>query len=405
MTVGTAEKQAGREWLLRPSAELTPLDEERARRELAEIAASAGAEGLPRLEKFLAGRGAAQRFLAAVFDLSPFLRDLARRRPQMLDILFERTVEQRLAEIVAAVAATPFAEGVSEASLMMELRLLKAEAHFLIALAELSGVAETSLTVRRLSDLAGACVHAAVDFLLRDPANPSSILSIVKRARDNARTARTALTREVWEAVNTSWMTLTGLLKRPVREDDLPDVLAAIRQQSAQVRGALTGTMLRNDGYNFARLGTFLERADNTARILDVKYYLLLPSVAHIGTSIDNVQWETILRSVSAHRAYRWLYGAEISALKIAEFLILDERFPRSLTFCYGQLLENLGGLEKEYSHREPSHDLARCAADKLGKQDIEGIFDVGLHQFLLGFIGENQALASAIAVDYRFND
>ena len=168
MTVGTAEKQAGREWLLRPSAELTPLGGERARRELAEIAASAGAEGLPRLEKFLAGRGAAQRFLAAVFDLSPFLRDLARRRPQMLDILFERTVEQRLAEIVAAVAATPFAEGVSEASLMMELRLLKAEAHFLIALAELSGVAETSLTVRRLSDLAGACVHAAVDFLLRE---------------------------------------------------------------------------------------------------------------------------------------------------------------------------------------------------------------------------------------------
>ncbi|HRE35484.1 MAG TPA: alpha-E domain-containing protein, partial [Sphingopyxis terrae] len=76
-----------------------------------------------------------------------------------------------------------------------------------------------------------------VDFLLRDPANPSSILSIVKHARDNARTARTALTREVWEAVNTSWMTLTDLLKRPVREDDLPDVLAAIRQQSAQVRG------------------------------------------------------------------------------------------------------------------------------------------------------------------------
>src|SRR3546814_13510945 len=83
--------------------------------------------------------------------------------------------------------------------------------------------------------------------------------------------------------------------------------------------------MLRNDGYNFSRIGTFLERADNTARILDVKYYLLLPSVAHIGTSIDNVPWETILRSVSAHRAYHWLYGAEISALKLAEFLIRSE--------------------------------------------------------------------------------
>ena len=142
-----------------------------------------------------------------------------------------------------------------------------------------------------------------IDFLLRDPANPSSILSVIRQARDNARTARTALTRETWEAVNTSWMTLVALLKRQVREDDLPDVLTTIRQQSAQVRGALNGTMLRNDGYHFALLGTYLERADNTARILDVKYYLLLPSVAHIGTSIDNVQWETILRSVSAHRA------------------------------------------------------------------------------------------------------
>lgn len=128
-----------------------------------------------------------------------------------------------------------------------------------------------------------------IDFLLRDASNPSSILSVIKLARDNARTARTALTRETWEAVNTSWMTLVALLKRPVREDDLPDVLTTIRQQSAHVRGALNGTMLRNDGYNFSLLGTFLERADNTARILDVKYYLLLPSVAHIGTSIDNV--------------------------------------------------------------------------------------------------------------------
>src|SRR3546814_1078113 len=115
-------------------------------------------------------------------------------------------------------------------------------------------------------------------------------------------TARTYLTREVWEAVNTGWMTLVALLKRPVREDDLPDVLATIRRQNGQVRGALTGTMLRGDGFHFAQLGTFLERADNTARILDVKYYLLLPSVAHLGSSIDHVQWATILRSTEASR-------------------------------------------------------------------------------------------------------
>ena len=163
--------------------------------------------------------------------------------------------------------------------------------------------------------------------------------------------------------------------------------------------------MLRNEIYHFARVGTFIERADNTARILDVKYHLLLPSLAYVGSSLDSTQWDNVLRSLGGERAYRWLNAGRMDPKGIAEFLILDERFPRSLTFCYGQLLEHLGGLEREYGHREPSHDLARSAADKLGKQDIEGIFDIGLHQFLLGFIGENQALASAIAVDYRFND
>ncbi len=242
-----------------------------------------------------------------------------------------------------------------------------------------------------------------VDFLLRDPANPSSILSVVKRARDNARTARTYMTREVWEAVNTSWMTLGALLKRQVREDDLPDVLAAIRRQSAQVGGTFSGTMLRNDGYNFARLGTFLERADNTARILDVKYYLLLPSVAHIGTSIDNVQWETILRSVSAHRAYHWLYGTEISALKIAEFLILYKQMPRSLAFCCDQMNDNLGLLQRSYGEETEAIRLgAAIDRDRLSRP-IQSIFDGGLHEFITDFLRANAALARQIERDYRF--
>lgn len=242
-----------------------------------------------------------------------------------------------------------------------------------------------------------------VDFLLRDTSNPSSILSVVKQARDNARTARTYLTREVWEAVNTSWMTIGGLLKRQVREDDLPDVLSAIRQQSAQVRGAFTGTMLRNDGYNFARLGTFLERSDNTARILDVKYFLLLPSVAHIGSSIDNVQWETILRSVSAHRAYRWLYGTEISALKIAEFLILDRQLPRSLAFCSDQMQDHLGFLQRGYGAETDAGRMASAiCADRLSRP-IQTIFDGGLHEYITDFLRATAALAQQIERDYRF--
>ena len=118
-----------------------------------------------------------------------------------------------------------------------------------------------------------------VNFLLRDKTNPSSVMSAVEAARTNARMVRTALTREVWEAVNECWMELRDLLARPVREQSLPDILQVIRQRSAYVRGSLHGTMVRNDVYDFARIGTFFERADNAARVLDVKYYILLPSI------------------------------------------------------------------------------------------------------------------------------
>jgi glutamate-ammonia-ligase adenylyltransferase len=155
-------------WLLKPAAKLVPLDESRARRELSEIASAASDNGLSRLAKFLAGKGAAANFLAAAFDLSPFLRDTARRRPGILDALFEQTVEARLISIRGEIGKAARAEAVSESSLMMELRRLKAEAHLLIALADLAGEAETAVTVRRLSELADACTRAAVDFLLRD---------------------------------------------------------------------------------------------------------------------------------------------------------------------------------------------------------------------------------------------
>lgn len=242
-----------------------------------------------------------------------------------------------------------------------------------------------------------------IDFLLRDPGNPSSVISNAKQARDNARMVRTALTREVWEATNECWMTLKALLGKPVPEQDLPDALSTIRQQSALVRGATHGTMMRNDGYHFARLGTFLERADNTARILDVKYYLLLPSVAKIGSSLDNVQWETILRSVSAQRAYRWLNGSNINPLNIAEFLILHEEMPRSLAFCYTNMNNHLDRIAKRYKMEKPSNDLVRSINTMVSDTDIDHIFEEGLHQFIERFLLKNANLASQIQTDYRF--
>ncbi|MDH5558043.1 MAG: alpha-E domain-containing protein [Alphaproteobacteria bacterium] len=242
-----------------------------------------------------------------------------------------------------------------------------------------------------------------IEFLLRDSSNPSSVVSVVKAARDNARMVRTALTREVWEATNECWITLKDLLSRPISERELPEVLGTIRQQSGLVRGALHGTMLRNDIYDFARLGTFLERADNTARILDVKYYVLLPSASFIGSSLDNVQWETILRSVSAQRAYRWLSQGDSNPVWIADFLIHDRRLPRSLAFCYAKIVGNLNYLADDYDMRHPSHDLAGVTFQQLKEKPIESIFETGLHEFLVEFLRRNSELGVQIEQDYRF--
>jgi uncharacterized alpha-E superfamily protein len=161
--------------------------------------------------------------------------------------------------------------------------------------------------------------------------------------------------------------------------------------------------MLRNDGYNFARLGMFLERADNTARILDVKYYLLLPSFAHIGSSLDQVHWETILRSVSARRAYRWLNGTDLSPLKVAEFLILHPQMPRSLAFCSQKIMSNLGYLEREYGVEHQSCRVAKRYYQKLKDSSIEDIFENGLHEFVGKFLIDNSELAMQIEHDFRF--
>ncbi len=243
-----------------------------------------------------------------------------------------------------------------------------------------------------------------VDFLLRDGANPASVMSAIKLARDNARLVRIALTREVWEATNECWITLSRALARPVPERDLPNVLTLIRQQSAQVRGALHGTMLRNDIYDFARIGTFIERADNSARILDVKYYVLLPSLAQIGSSLDNVQWETILRSVAGQRAFRFLYGGDISPRAIAEFLILDGRMPRSLAFCGRKIADNLGYLELDYGKRLPCHERIDRIQGLLTGTRINAVFDRGLHEFLLDFLSDIAGLGTQIETDYRFS-
>lgn len=244
---------------------------------------------------------------------------------------------------------------------------------------------------------------AAIDWMLRAPENPSSVRGAIAVARQNARMVRTALTTDVWEAMNGCHMAADKALARKVNERDLPSVLGMIRQRTALVRGATHGTMLRNDIYDFARIGTFLERADNTARILDVKYYVLLPSVMAVGSRLDNVQWETILRSVSALGGYRMAYGMDARPVHIANFLILDRRMPRSLSFCASKLRDNLNYLAGDYGDGKPSLALAESLTARFAEHDIDGIFDVGLHEYIQASLSAFSALGRQIEIDFRF--
>jgi uncharacterized alpha-E superfamily protein len=244
----------------------------------------------------------------------------------------------------------------------------------------------------------------AIDFLLRDRANPSSVMSCIDSGRNNARMVRTALTRETWEATNECWLGLKSTLARRIKAADLPEVIDGIKRMTGLIRGAFHGTMLRNEIFNFSRIGTFIERADNTARILDVKYYVLLPAVSQVGSSIDNVQWESILRSVSAHRSYGWVYEAEYKPSNIADFLILNGRMPRSLAYCYDKIVSNLGYLAREYGEGHAAHATAEETLSSLRNHSIKDVMDQGLHEYIENFISHNNRLGQEISDGYRFN-
>ncbi|MCV6593789.1 MAG: alpha-E domain-containing protein [Silicimonas sp.] len=244
---------------------------------------------------------------------------------------------------------------------------------------------------------------SAIDWMLRDRDNPASVRSVIKSARDNARLVRTALTYDVWSAVNATWMQSEAHLKRKVSERDLPGVLELVRHQAALVRGAYLGTMLRNDIHDFAQLGTFIERADNTGRILDVKYYLLLPTAFSVGSSLDNAQWESILRSVGAGGAYRMTHGQHATPAEIADFMILDERMPRSLSYCCRHIRESLEQLEREYGAVMPSGATSEGLYGRLSGHEISGIFSYGLHEYITDMLRDLGGLSRQIEVDYRF--
>ena len=178
-------------------------------------------------------------------------------------------------------------------------------------------------------------------YLLFDPENSSSVKNCIKTARENIRMVRTAVTLEVWNAVNSSYHELDKNLKETKNIlKELPEIIEWIKKQVNLIRGTILNTQLINDGYDFLILGTYFERADFTARIINVKYFILLPSINYVGSDIDNFQWSLMLRSISSFRAFKWAYGGqEITYTKIIDFLILNMTCPRSLIFSIEKLI------------------------------------------------------------------
>jgi uncharacterized alpha-E superfamily protein len=239
------------------------------------------------------------------------------------------------------------------------------------------------------------------DFLAFSPHNPSSIRNCIEIARDNARAVRTALTIEMWDAINSAWLELRGKQSADMTQEEFARFVEWVKGVALAFDGSAYRTMLRNDAFWFTRLGLAIERADNTARILDVKYHTLLPASERVGGSLDYFQWTTILREVSAVTAYHWVYRESVKPWLVADLLILNKQLPRSLANCYEILVRHLDLIADAYGRRGPSQRYASNTLARLSATGIEAVFEKGLHEFITEFITDNNRLGSAIAEQY----
>lgn len=243
--------------------------------------------------------------------------------------------------------------------------------------------------------------YGARRFLSLSPDNAASVKSCLALARDNARAARTALTREVWEAINRAWL----MIQSRSSPGGVQQTLNLVEELKAETRGfeGALARMLRSEGYWFMRLGSMIERGDATARLLDVKYYLLLPEGQEVGGKLDRDQWTTILQIVSAKTAYRHLYREALKPWLVADMLIFRRELPRSLAWTAEQTVDLLGEFGGRSGRQGPADRLARQRLARLDEADVSTIFRNGLHQWLQAYVRENNSLGDAIAAQFRF--
>jgi uncharacterized alpha-E superfamily protein len=244
-----------------------------------------------------------------------------------------------------------------------------------------------------------------IDFLAFDRDNASSIVNCIETARRNARAVRTALTSDMWEAVNATWQELAQYrAAAPLNQDRLNEFFDWVKARVGLFHGIVANEMLRLDGYRFARVGQFLERADNTARLLDVKYHVRLPTVDDVGGVVDYYQWVAILRVVGARRAYRVLFKGPVQPAHVAELLIIRTEFPRSLAYCYQNITQHLDAIvsfdaKTAAEAKRQAHSL--YADLRFGR--TEQIIANGLHEYLTDLIQRTDRLGVEIAKGHLF--
>jgi uncharacterized alpha-E superfamily protein len=232
-------------------------------------------------------------------------------------------------------------------------------------------------------------------FMALDADNPSSIYNCARQARENARAVRGSITSEMWEVLNATWLEMQNMDEDRMYARGVSSFFDWVKERSHLFRGVTFGTIRRDDAFNFHRLGTYVERADNTARIIDAKYHVLLPSVKDVGGAVDYYQWSAVLRSVSAFEAYRKVYRDVITPLRIAELLILRDDIPRSLRFCMRDVYEILNRVQNRSSGEATRQAGEIYAALQFGT--MQNIFSIGLHEYLTHFLESTNRLAEEI--------
>jgi uncharacterized alpha-E superfamily protein len=242
----------------------------------------------------------------------------------------------------------------------------------------------------------------AVKLLLLDADNPASIRSSIGKARANGRAARTGLSIEMWEALNDGWRRFDRLtIDRALQ--DLPGLMDWVRGFAARFRGAVSTSMLRNEGHDFLTIGSAIERADLTMRLLDVNYHLLLPASETLGGHRDAYRWNALLQTLSGLRAYYHVYKDNVRPWHVADFLLASRIFPRSLAYSTGQIRYHVARLAQEHGRVPDVMHAVETLDDRLLGMEEGAIFQYGLHEFVQESLTALNEISRGLGEAYHF--